>query len=120
MINDKFWALIPFQLNWDEGLTVLEPIDAEGPLTLQDIQKATMTYGNESSYKPGDAYDFYIEDYYLIREWGFRIGNSPEPSLSNTLESYGDYNGIKVVKDLEFGEGDRNLLIRDTRVFLDK
>lgn len=56
----------------------------------------------------------------MIREWGFRRGNSSEPSLSNTLESYGDYNGIKVVKDLEFGEGDRNLLIRDTRVFLDK
>lgn len=79
-----------------------------------------MTYGNESSYTPRDEYDFYIDDYYVIREWGFRRGNSPEPPLSNTLESYSDYNGIKVAKDPEFGEGDRNPLIRDTRVFLDK
>ena len=40
-INDKFWALIPFQLIWDEGLTVSEPIDTEGPVTMQDLQKVT-------------------------------------------------------------------------------
>ena len=62
-----------------------------------------MTYGNESIYAPRDSYDFYLDDYYVIREQGFRRGNSSEPSLSNTLESYGDYNGIKVAKDPEFG-----------------
>lgn len=119
-INDKFWALIPFQLIWDEGLTVSEPVDAEGPVTLQDLKKVTMTYGSEGGYTPGDAYDLYIDDYFVIREWSFRKGNSPEPSLSNTFENYGDYNGIKVAKDHKFGEGDRNLLIRDVKVVLDK
>ncbi len=119
-INDKFWALIPFQLIWDEGLTISEPIKAAAPISKTELSKVVMTYSNEGGYTPGDAYDLYIDEDYMIREWSFRKGNAEEPSLSNTFENYSDYNGIKVAQDHKFGEGDRNLLIRNVKVVLEE
>jgi hypothetical protein len=115
-INDKFWALIPFQLVWDEGTTISEPEKATSPVRQQDMNKISITYSNEGGYTPGDAYDIFYDDNFIIREWNFRRGNAEEPSLSNTFENYGNYNGIKVAQDHKFAEGDRNLLVRNVKV----
>ena len=115
-INDKFWALIPFQLVWDEGTTISEPEKATSPVKQEELNKITITYSSEGGYTPGDAYDIYFDDDYIIREWSFRRGNAPEPSLSNTFENYGNYNGIKIAQDHKFAEGDRNLLVRNVKV----
>ena len=119
-INDKFWALIPFQLVWDEGTTISETTKEKSPANQQDLNKITFTYSNEGGYTPGDAYDIYFDDDHIIREWSFRQGNAPEPSLSNTFENYSDYNGIKVAQDHKFAGNDRNLLVRNVKVTLEK
>jgi len=93
-INDKFWALIPFQLVWDEGTTISEPEMATSPIKHEDLNKITITYSSEGGYTPGDAYDIYYDNNYIIREWSYRKGNAAEPTLSNTFENYHDYNGI--------------------------
>ena len=59
----------------------------------------TITYPNEGGYTPGDAYDIYFDEDYMIKEWTFRKGNSEDPSLSTTFENYKDYNGIKIATD---------------------
>ncbi len=118
-INDKFWALIPFQLVWDEGTTISESTKEKSPVNQQDLNKITITYSNEGGYTPGDAYDIYFDDDYIIREWSFRRGNAPKPSLSNTFENYSDHNGIKVAQEHKFAEGDRNLLVRNVKVTLE-
>ncbi|PTM11599.1 MAG: hypothetical protein DA407_01230 [Bacteroidetes bacterium] len=119
-INDKFWALIPFQLVWDDGLTISEPEKVKSPVNQQDLNKIIIRYSSEGGYTPGDAYDIYFDDDYIIREWSYRRGNAPEPSLSNTFENYSDYNGIKVAQDHKFAEGDRNLLVRNVKVKLEE
>jgi hypothetical protein len=119
-INDKFWALIPFQLVWDEGTTISETTKEKSPVNQQDLNKITVTYSNEGGYTPGDAYDIYFDDDHIIREWSFRQGNAPEPSLSNTFENYRDYNGIKVAQDHKFAGSDRNLLVRNVKVTLEE
>ena len=119
-INDKFWALIPFQLVWDEGITISESTKEKTPVNQNDLNKITITYPNEGGYTPGDAYDIYFDNDYIIREWSFRRGNAPEPSLSNTFENYSDYYGIKVAQDHKFTEGDRNLLVRNVKVELEE
>lgn len=118
-INDKFWALIPFQLIWDEGTTISEPEKATSPINQKDLNKIIITYSNEGGYTPGDAYDIYFDDDYIIREWSYRKGNTTEPSLSNTFENYSDYNGIKVAQDHKKAEGDWNLLVRNIKVELE-
>ena len=42
-INDKFWALIPFQLIWDEGLTISESEKAKSPVKQEDLNKIKIT-----------------------------------------------------------------------------
>lgn len=115
-INDKFWALIPFQLIWDEGTTISNPEKAKSPVKQENLNKIIITYANEGGYTPGDAYDIYYDDTYIIREWSYRKGNAPEPSLSNTFENYSDYNGIKVAQHHKKSEGDWNLLVRNIKV----
>ena len=118
-INDKFWALIPFQLIWDEGTTISEPEKATSPINQKDLNKIIITYSNQGGYTPGDAYDIYFDDDYIIREWSYRKGNTTEPSLSNTFENYSDYNGIKVAQYHKKAEGDWNLLVRNIKVELE-
>lgn len=119
-INDKFWALIPFQLVWDTSASISESTIEKSPVLEQNLNKITITYPNEGGYTPGDAYDIYFDDDYIIKEWIYRRGNAPEPSLSNTFENYSDYNGIKVAQDHKFAGSDRNLLVRNVKVILEE
>ena len=119
-INDKFWALIPFQLVWDSGTTISESEKATSPVNQEELNKITLTYSNEGGYTPGDAYDIYFDDTYTIREWSFRGGNAPEPTLSNTFEDYQDFNGIKIALSHKRAEGDWNLLLRNIKVEIEE
>ena len=60
------------------------------------MNKITLTYASEGGYTPGDAYDFYFGEDFLIKEWVYRKGNSDEPSLITTWENNQDFNGIKL------------------------
>ena len=115
-INDKFWALIPFQLVWDTSATISESSEATSPIKGESLKKITITYSNEGGYTPGDAYDIYYGNDFIIREWSFRRGNQVEPSLSNTFEKYDNFNGILVAQEHKKSEGDWNLLVRNVKV----
>lgn len=95
-INDKFWLFIPFQLVWDKGVTISDPVMAEAPISKAQMHKITLTYSNEGGYTPGDAYDLFYGDDFLIKEWVYRRGNSETPSLTTTLQDYQNFNGIKL------------------------
>jgi len=118
-INDKFWVFIPFQLVWDEGTTISKPEKATSPVKQVELNKITILYSNEGGYTPGDAYDIYFDDAYIIREWSFRQGNAAEASLSNTFENYIDVNGLKIAEHHKKTEGDWNLLLRNIKVELE-
>ncbi|NER12390.1 hypothetical protein GWK08_02970 [Leptobacterium flavescens] len=95
-INDKYWLLAPFNLIWDKGITHEYTEEAEAPIAKTTMHKLTIVYNNEGGYTPGDAYDFYFGDDYLLKEWVFRKGNAPEPSLTTTWENYEEHNGLKL------------------------
>ncbi len=115
-INDKFWLLIPFQLVWDAGTTISEPIKEIAPISKIKMNKITLLYGSEGGYTPGDAYDIYFEDDYMIKEWAFRKGNKPKAGLTNTFENYKDFNGIKIAQDHKRNKGDWNLTLSEISV----
>ena len=95
-INDKFWFLAPFQLVWDKGTTISGPVKEMAPISKTEMNKITLTYSNEGGYTPGDAYDFYFGDDFIIKEWIYRKENSETPSMMTTWEDYQDFNGIKI------------------------
>lgn len=115
-VNDKYWLLVPFQLVWDEGTTISEPVLEAAPLSKTLLNKITLTYSNKGGYTPGDAYDIYYSNDFMIKEWVFREGNSETPSLINTFENYKDFNGIKIATEHKKPEGNWNLNFTNIKV----
>ena len=114
--NDKFWAFIPFQLVWDKNIEVSEVKTAKGPISNADLQMISIVYPNIGGYTPGEAYDIYFDNDYMIREWSFRKSNAKEPMLSNTFEKYHDFNGIKIAINHLKNNGKWNLNFADVKV----
>lgn len=119
-INDKYWLLAPFNLVWDKGTTISEPVKEEAPISKNELNKITLTYSNEGGYTPGDAYDFYYDDDFLVREWIFRRQNSEEPSLISTWENYQDFNGIKIALEHKKLEENWNLNFTNVKITLEE
>ena len=118
-INDKFWVLIPYQLVWDTSATISESSEAISPVKGETLNKITITYSNEGGYTPGDAYDIYYDNDFIIREWSYRRGNQEEPSLSNTFEKYNNFNGLLIAQEHKKRDGNWNLLVRNVKVELE-
>lgn len=96
-INDKFWLLAPYQLVWDaNGYTYEHEATATAPMSNVPMQKLTIVYGSEGGYTPGDAYDFYLGDDFIIKEWAFRKGNQEEPNMVTSWEAYQDFTGLNI------------------------
>lgn len=95
-INDKYWLLAPFQMVWDTSATLSEASMAEAPISKDQLNKITLTYSNEGGYTPGDAYDFYYNDDYKVKEWNYRKGNADAPTLSATWENYENHKGLNI------------------------
>ena len=119
-INDRYWLLAPFNLIWDkDNFTHEHKKDEVAPISEKNMQKLTIVYGNEGGYTPGDAYDFYFGDDFLIKEWVYRETNQPEPSMTTTWENYSDANGFKFVRDHKKKEDVFNLYIDGISVTLE-
>lgn len=97
-INDKYWLLAPFQLVWDTSATISGPTEVLAPISNSQLNKITLTYPDEGGYTPGDAYDFYYDDNFIIKEWSYRKGNVKNPTITTTWEDYENFNGIKISK----------------------
>ena len=96
-VNDKFWLLAPYQLVWDQNNFTYEHIEGvEAPISKTPMHKLTTVYANEGGYTPGDAYDYYFGDDFVIKEWGYRKGNQEEPNMATTWEAYKNLNGLKI------------------------
>lgn len=115
-INDKYWLLAPFNLVWDkDNITFTTIKSEEAPISKKPMRKLTIVYGNAGGYTPGDAYDFYFEDDYLIKEWVYRKENAVEPSMSTTWENYTEQNGLKIALDHKNAEGNFKLYFTDVK-----
>ena len=96
-VNDKFWLLAPYQLVWDQNSFKYDHTeDSEAPISKTKMHKLTTVYANEGGYTPGDAYDYYFGDDYIIKEWAYRKENQSEPNMVTTWEDYKDLNGLKI------------------------
>ena len=118
-INDKFWLLVPFQLVWDHSATITNPVQEVAPLRGTNLFKITLTYPSEGGYTPGDAYDIYYDDNFIIKEWVFRRGNDDDPSLVTSFEDYTDFSGIKIATSHKQKEGNWNLKFRNVKVTME-
>lgn len=119
-INDKYWMLAPINILWDrENLTTKHTAQAEAPISKKSMQKLTVVYGDEGGYTPGDAYDLYFGDDFMVKEWVFRRGNQTEPSMVSTWEGYEDKAGLKIATVHKNAEGNFKLYFTNVVVETD-
>ncbi|NJB70737.1 hypothetical protein GGR42_001199 [Saonia flava] len=113
-INDKFWLMAPYNLVWDKDNFTYEHIEkTEAPISKKTMQKLTIVYKNEGGYTPGDAYEFFFGDDYMVKEWVFRRGNQAEPSMTTTWEEYVEKDGLKIARIHQTEDGSFKLHFTD-------
>lgn len=115
-INDAFWLLAPMHLVWDEGTVLTVQDTATAPMSEQKMSKITLTYDGDGGYTPGDAYDFFYDEDYMVREWVYRRGNVSEYSMVTTWEDYNDYSGIAIASDHKAPEDAVHLYFTDIAI----
>ena len=114
-INDKYWALMPFQLAWDKGYTYEVTEKASSPIQGLPSTKLSILYGAEGGYTPGDAYDLYLDAEHKILEWTFRKGNAPE-GRTWTWEKSVPYGPIQISLEHKDPEGKRFIWLTDVTI----
>lgn len=105
-VNDKYWLMFPFQLAWDSGYNYLVEENVPAPISGESSTKLIIIYNQEDGYTPGDAYDLYLDENHMIKEWVFRRGNGIE-GRAMTWENEQDYNGLKFATEHKNDEGMR-------------
>jgi hypothetical protein len=99
---ERTWSWAPksndviFTTRDKNSYTYEHQTSAMAPMSQTAMQKLTIVYGNEGGYTPGDAYDFYFEDDFVIKEWAFRKGNQAEPNMVTSWEDYKKFNGLNI------------------------
>jgi hypothetical protein len=82
----------------NKASTFSEQKAVEAPISKRSMNVLTAVYPNEGGYTPGDAYDFYYTDDYIIHEWVFRESNQSEPSIITTWEDIMDLEGMRFTR----------------------
>ncbi|HET7361665.1 MAG TPA: hypothetical protein VFI78_07010, partial [Salinimicrobium sp.] len=88
------WLLFPFHLVWDKMEAAYDS-SAVAPMTGKSMQQLSITYPQNAGYTPGDVYEIYFNDDYIIQEWIYKPGGNEEKALIASWEDYKTMNGIK-------------------------
>jgi hypothetical protein len=115
-INDKYWLLVPYQLVWDEGTTITLLDTATAPISKKQTKKLTIVYNDKGGYTPGDAYDLYYDNDFIIDEWVFRKANAASASMTTSFEDYENYAGLHIAKTHKAMGSDVNIYFTDIKV----
>ena len=97
-VNDSYWVLMPLYLAWSaDGYAASVTRDTVAPISGEPATMLTVAYGAAGGYTPGDAYDLFVDEAYVLREWVFRKGGQAEPSSVMSWDAYREVGpGIRV------------------------
>lgn len=93
-VNDSYWLLFPFQLKWSKA-DFSEVKTAKAPISGDEMQMMTVSYPSEGGYTPGDSYDIYFDEDYMIQEWVYKSSGGDRESAA-TWEDYKNFDGVKI------------------------
>lgn len=99
-INDQYWLVFPFHLVWDEGTRIEVGGESENlPIGTGVTTKVIVTYPDTGGYTPGDVYELYIDENYMILEWVYRRGGSETPTRMSTWQDNKEFGPIIISLD---------------------
>lgn len=115
-INDSYWLLFPLQLVCSNP-EVTDTGPAALPLGDGEAKKLICQWPAEGGYTPGDAYDLYLGDDGLIKQWDFRKGGGDQSFLA-TWEDHRQLGPITVSLDHHNADGTFRLWFTDVSATL--
>lgn len=118
-INDQYWLLFPFHLEWDHELTVTSDGVYAMPIFSGRARRLTVTYPPEVGYTPGDVYELFYDDEYRVKQWIYRKGGSATPTRVTTWEDHAEVGPIFVSMSHSSGDGTFRLWFTDVAVRVD-
>ncbi|MCP9201426.1 hypothetical protein MKO06_16060 [Gramella sp. GC03-9] len=113
-INDTYWLLFPFQLEWSNA-NFSEVKTAAAPISGKELKMITVSYPSEGGYTPGDSYDIYFDDDHMIQEWVYKAAGGNR-QMATTWEDYQNYKGVKIAKSHKSADGSFELYFSDISV----
>ncbi|GAA4317832.1 hypothetical protein GCM10023115_43490 [Pontixanthobacter gangjinensis] len=113
-VNDSYWLLFPFQLKWSDA-DFSEVKKAKAPISGDEMQMLTVKYPSEGGYTPGDSYDIYFDEDFMIREWVYKASAGGR-EMATTWEDYEDFKGVKISKMHKSPDGSFELYFSDISV----
>lgn len=120
-VNDSYWLLFPFHLVWDEEAKVsADGMETELPLGGGKAYKVTVRYPEEGGYTPGDVYELYVNEDYIIKQWIYRRGGGEEPTRVSTWEHPKHFGPLRFSLDHRGESEDFRVWFTDVAVSLSK
>jgi len=113
-VNDSYWLLFPYQLVWSDA-SFTEEKDVTAPISKEKMNKLTVAYSEKGGYTPGDTYDVYYDNDYMIKEWVYKASGGGR-EMTTTWEDYETYKGIKISKMHKSEDGSFQLYFTDIDV----
>ena len=114
-INDKYWLLFPYQM-MNDRMDYEHKTEVTAPISGEKMQQVTVKYPSDAGYTPGDVYEVYFGDDFMIKEWVYLSGGSRERPLATTWENYKDFDGIKIAQNHKSKDGSFELFFTDVEV----
>ena len=88
-VNDNYWLLLPFHVNWDTGANVTDEGMKKLPQGSGSAEKVVVKYPAEAGgYTPGDTWDLYVGTDGRIQEIGYHGGG---PAKFEVVATWTDY-----------------------------
>jgi len=115
-INDKYWLLYPFQLVWDKGFEHQVNKGIKAPISEKNMTEVVINYNDADGYTPGDTYNVYVDEEFMIREWSYTPAGQTEPKMFTTWEDYKELNGLKIAQTHTNKEGNFKLYFTNIKV----
>jgi hypothetical protein len=116
-VNDNFWLLFPFHIQWTPDLTVDSAENQPLPLSEGRARRVTVRFPANRGYTPGDAYDLYLDPDHRIAQWVYRKGGAETPARAATWENHAKAGPILLALDHR-GEGGFRVRFTDVAVRL--
>lgn len=113
-INDSYWLLFPFQLVWSDA-EITEGEMSEAPISKQKMHQLTASYNSDGGYTPGDTYEVFYNDDYMIQEWIYKSADG-KSQLASTWEDYENFEGIMIAKSHKSPDRNFELFFTDLEV----
>jgi len=98
-INDNYWLLFPFHIDWDTDAKVADLGRRKLPMGSDRARCIVVTYPAAEANTPGDVYEVYLADDYRLQQWVYRRGGSDKPASISTWENHRQVGPLVVCLD---------------------